>query len=86
MNAVKREPDPTRVLNPNASEASYKPKQRREESVPPGVKNPRGRGTSGGEKLGGNTGVETSGGKGPSTNRNTLYASYNSDRVVQTRT
>ena len=28
MNAVEREPVPTRVLNPNASEASYKPKQR----------------------------------------------------------
>ena len=28
MNAVEREPIPTRVLNPNASEASYKPKQR----------------------------------------------------------
>ena len=28
MNAVEREPDPTRVLNPNASEASFKPKQR----------------------------------------------------------
>ena len=25
---VEREPVPTRVLNPNASEASYKPKQR----------------------------------------------------------
>ena len=29
LNAVEREPVPTRVLNPNASEASYKPKQRR---------------------------------------------------------
>ena len=28
MNAVEREPDPIRVLNPNACEASYKPKQR----------------------------------------------------------
>ena len=28
MNAVEREPVETRVLNPNASEASYKPKQR----------------------------------------------------------
>ena len=28
MNAVEREPVSTRVLNPNASEASYKPKQR----------------------------------------------------------
>ena len=28
MNAVERKPDPTRVLNPNASESSYKPKQR----------------------------------------------------------
>ena len=28
MNAVEREPVPTRVLNPEASEASYKPKQR----------------------------------------------------------
>ena len=28
FNAVEREPVPTRVLNPNASEASYKPKQR----------------------------------------------------------
>ena len=28
MNAVEREPVPTRVFNPNASEASYKPKQR----------------------------------------------------------
>ena len=28
MNAVEREPVPTRVLNPNATEASYKPKQR----------------------------------------------------------
>ena len=28
MNAVERKPVPTRVLNPNASEASYKPKQR----------------------------------------------------------
>ena len=28
FNAVEREPIPTRVLNPNASEASYKPKQR----------------------------------------------------------
>ena len=28
MNAVECEPVPTRVLNPNASEASYKPKQR----------------------------------------------------------
>ena len=28
MNAVEREPVPTRVLNPNPSEASYKPKQR----------------------------------------------------------
>ena len=27
-NAVEREPVPTRVLNPNASKASYKPKQR----------------------------------------------------------
>ena len=29
LNAVEREPVPTRVINPNASEASYKPKQRR---------------------------------------------------------
>ena len=28
MNAVEREPVETRVLNPTASEASYKPKQR----------------------------------------------------------
>ena len=28
MNAVEREPVPTRVFNPNASEASYKPKER----------------------------------------------------------
>ena len=28
MNAVERKPVPIRVLNPNASEASYKPKQR----------------------------------------------------------
>ena len=28
LNAIKREPVPTRFLNPNASEASYKPKQR----------------------------------------------------------
>ena len=28
MNAVERGPFPTRVLNPNASEAGYKPKQR----------------------------------------------------------
>ena len=28
FNAVEREPVPTRFLNPNASEASYKPKQR----------------------------------------------------------
>ena len=28
LNAVERKPIPTRVLNPNASEASYKPKQR----------------------------------------------------------
>ena len=28
MKDVEREPVPTRVLNPNASEASYKPKQR----------------------------------------------------------
>ena len=28
LNAVERELVPTRVLNPNASEASYKPKQR----------------------------------------------------------
>ena len=28
MNTVECEPVPTRVLNPNASEASYKPKQR----------------------------------------------------------
>ena len=28
MNAVEREPVPTRVLNPNASEATYKPNQR----------------------------------------------------------
>ena len=28
MNAIEREPVPTRVFNPNASEASYKPKQR----------------------------------------------------------
>ena len=28
MNAVEREPNDTRVLNPIASEASYKPKQR----------------------------------------------------------
>ena len=27
LNDVEREPVPTRVLNPNASEASYKPKQ-----------------------------------------------------------
>ena len=27
LNAVEREPVPTRVLNPNTSEASYKPKQ-----------------------------------------------------------
>ena len=26
LNAIEREPVPTRVLNPNASEASYKPK------------------------------------------------------------
>ena len=30
-----REPVPTRVPNPNASEASYKPEQRRGDSVPP---------------------------------------------------
>ena len=29
MNAVEREPVPIRVLNSNASEASYKPKQHR---------------------------------------------------------
>ena len=29
MNTVEREPVETRVLNPTASEASYKPKQRR---------------------------------------------------------
>ena len=28
LNAVEREPVETRVLNPNESEASYKPKQR----------------------------------------------------------
>ena len=28
LNVVEREPVPTKVLNPNASEASYKPKQR----------------------------------------------------------
>ena len=28
LNAVEREPVPTRVLNPNLSEAIYKPKQR----------------------------------------------------------
>merc|ERR1719154_174056 len=28
LNAIEREPVPTRVLNPNASEASYKRKQR----------------------------------------------------------
>ena len=28
LNAVEHEPVPTTVLNPNASEASYKPKQR----------------------------------------------------------
>ena len=28
LNAIVREPVPTRVLNPNASEASYNPKQR----------------------------------------------------------
>ena len=28
LNVVEREPVPTRVLNPNTSEASYKPKQR----------------------------------------------------------
>ena len=28
LNAVERKPVPTRVLNPNASETSYKPKQR----------------------------------------------------------
>ena len=28
LNTVEREPVPTRVLNPNASEASFKPKQR----------------------------------------------------------
>ena len=28
MNAVERESVPTRVFNPNASEASYKPKER----------------------------------------------------------
>ena len=28
MNTVEREPVPTRVFNPTASEASYKPKQR----------------------------------------------------------
>ena len=27
LNAVEHEPVPTRVLNPNASESSYKPKQ-----------------------------------------------------------
>jgi len=27
LSAVEREPVPTRVLNPNANEASYKPKQ-----------------------------------------------------------
>ena len=28
LNAVEREPVPTRIINPNASKASYKPKQR----------------------------------------------------------
>ena len=28
LNAVERDPVPTRVLNPNVSEASYQPKQR----------------------------------------------------------
>ena len=51
-----REPVPNRVPDPNAS---YKPEQRRGESVPPGVKNPRG------EKTGGNTGMETFGGERP---------------------
>ena len=29
LNAVEREPVPTKVLNPDASEARYKPKQRK---------------------------------------------------------
>ena len=33
LNAVEREPVPTRVLNPNASEASYKPKHRSNRNV-----------------------------------------------------
>ena len=32
-----REPVPTRVLNPNASEASYKPEQRRGGTFPGGI-------------------------------------------------
>ena len=48
LNAVERDPVETRVLNPNASEASYKPEQRRRGSVPPGGE------TSGGEYRGGN--------------------------------
>ena len=44
-----RETVPTRVPNPNASEASYKPEQGRGGSVLPGVENPRGE-TSGWER------------------------------------
>ena len=49
-----QKPVSTRVLNPNASEATYKPEQRRVRSVPQGVKNPRGGETSGREKTGEN--------------------------------
>ena len=48
MNAVECEPVPTRVLNPNASEASYKPEQRH---------------VGGENSLGEYTGVERSGGE-----------------------
>ena len=63
-----REAVPTRVPNPNASEACYKPEQRRRGSIPPELKNPRrgnfrrgkNRGETQGWKLPG-------GGKCPST-------------------
>ena len=53
MNAIEREFVPTRVLNPNASEARYKPKQRsyiKTKQKKLAGKNPRGKDL--GEKTG----------------------------------
>ena len=72
-----RKPVLTRVPNPNASEASYKPEQHRGGSVPSGVKNPWGGNYQGRKTREGTQGWKLPGRKGPSTILNITLKKFN---------